>query len=286
MVIQWSKDLEIGVPFVDADHRVLINLLNQVDTCVEEREESMVLGSILNALTHYTEYHFTREEKLMELADYDGVDAHKEVHQQLFHKVRAIFHSFAADPESVAAEDVRDFLSNWLSDHILVQDAGYRDACIDNLAASEAAETIPFIQGNGDQIPFKDLSLLRILLVDDNPNFCRLVRTLLKAVGIENVEVRELPSDGLDYLIRRPADVVLCDWMMDEMTGVKFAEKVRELELPSKIVMMSGLSIKTVKDNSRHVEINDYLEKPIDPQLLLETISRVAFSSTQQANAV
>lgn len=268
------------MPFVDADHRVLINLLNQVDACVQEREETAVLGSILNALSHYTEYHFTREEKLMEMAGYIGVDTHKAVHRKLFHKVRAIFHSFAADPDSVAAEDVREFLNNWLTDHILVQDAGYRSVCIDNFEASKVAQTIPFIQNNGDQVPFQDWNLLRVLLVDDNPNFCRLIRTLLKAVGIENVEVRESPSDGLDYLLKRPADVVLCDWVMDEMTGTEFAEKLRELQVPSKLVMMTGYSVETMQDSTSHVDINAYLEKPVDPQALLETITRVAFSQT------
>lgn len=57
MLVEWSKDLETGVTFVDADHKVLINLLNQVNNCIEEHEDTSVLGSVLDALVEYTDYH-------------------------------------------------------------------------------------------------------------------------------------------------------------------------------------------------------------------------------------
>lgn len=215
LLIEWSKDLEIGVPFVDADHKVLINLLNQVDDCILEQEESTVLGSVLDALVYYTEYHFAREEKLMELAGFFGIDDHKAVHATLFHKVRAIYHSFEADRESVQIEDVRIFLQKWLTSHILIEDIKYRDACLNNQDAAQQAGMVPFIQTNGKNVPFSEWNLLRVLLVDDNPNFCKLVKTILKAVGISNIEVADTPSDGLAMLARRPADVILCtgSWM-------------------------------------------------------------------------
>ncbi len=279
MLIEWSGDLEIGVPFVDADHKVLINILNQVDDCITEQEESTVLGSALEALVSYTEYHFTREEKLMELAGYSNIEEHKAVHAKLFHKVRTIYHSFEADRESINIEDVRSFLKSWLTQHILGEDVKYRNICIDNQEAAHEAGMVPFIQANGSSVPFNEWGFLRVLLVDDNPNFCKLISTILKAVGISNIEVTGSAEDGLALLSRRPADVVLCDWVMDEMTGTEFAAKVEEMNLPSKVVMMTGYSIDTLKNEATDLNIYSYLEKPVNAHNLLDTITRTAFNA-------
>ncbi len=279
MLIEWSKDLEIGVPFVDADHKVLINLLNQVDDCITEQEESTVLGSVLEALVSYTEYHFAREEKLMELANFENIDEHKAVHAQLFHKVRSIYHSFAADHESVQVEDVRSFLQKWLTQHILGEDVKYRDICIDNQDAAHEAGMIPFIQTNDSHVPFNEWGLLRVLLVDDNPNFCKLISTVLKAVGIANIEVTGSAEGGLALLSRRPADVVLCDWVMDEMTGTEFAAKVEEMNLPSKVIMMTGYSIDSLKSKVTTKNISSYIEKPVNARDLLDKITSTAFNA-------
>ena len=279
MLVKWSKDLEIGVPFVDADHKVLINILNQVDDCITEQEETTVLGSVLEALVSYTEYHFAREEKLMELANFENIDEHKAIHAKLFHRVRSIYHSFAADRESVQVEDVRKFLQKWLTQHILGEDVKYRSVCIDNQDAAHEAGMVPFIQSSSDSVPFDEWGLLRVLLVDDNPNFCKLIRTILKAVGISNIEVTGSPEDGLAILSRRPVDVVLCDWVMEEMTGTEFAAKVEEMELPSRVVMMTGYSIDTLKSKVSTKNISYYIEKPVNARELLDTITRTAFNA-------
>lgn len=279
MLITWSKDLEIGVPFVDADHKVLINLLNQVDNCITEQEETTVLGSVLEALVSYTDYHFTREEKLLELAGYSAIDSHKDVHKMLFHKVRAIYHSFFADRESVKVDDVRSFLQSWLTSHILVEDVKYRDACINKAEAAKQAGMIPFIHTNGSHVPFNEWGFLRVLLVDDNPNFGKLVSTILKAVGIANIEVTQTPSEGLALMARRPADVVLCDWVMDEMTGTEFAAKMGEMEIPSRIVMLTGYSVDTLQTKVSSTNISAYLEKPVNAHDLLDVITRTTFNA-------
>ncbi len=47
--IVWTPQLEIGIPFVDADHRVLVKLLNQVDENITAFEDSATLGSVRGA---------------------------------------------------------------------------------------------------------------------------------------------------------------------------------------------------------------------------------------------
>lgn len=276
MFVQWTKNLEIGVPFVDADHKVLIDLLNQVEACIVENEESTVLGSVLDALVEYTEYHFHREEKMMAFSGYADLEQHAQTHRKLSQQVRDVCVNFERDPWSVDPQGVRDFLQNWLVDHIMGHDFAYRDACIVNAeAAQRVGEEVHFHNGfNGGG--FDDWQHLRVMLVDDNPNFRKLIDTVLKAVGIRNVQLVENPADGISRLAKRPADVVLCDWVMDEMNGTEFARQVEELDLPSRVVLMTGYSADILKERSSTMNIAGYLEKPVKARQLLETISRVA----------
>lgn len=275
MFVEWTKDLETGVTFVDADHKVLINLLNQVDDCIEQVEESTVLGSVLDALVEYTDYHFLREEKMMELSGYKGLDAHASIHRALSQQVRNVYTDYQDDPWSVDPETVRNFLQSWLVDHIMGHDFAYRDACVNNIEASRVAGEVHFLNGRGGA-GFSNWDQIRVMLVDDNPNFRKLIHTILKAVGIRNVQMVDKPADGLSRLAQRPADVVLCDWVMDEMNGTEFARKVNEMELPSRVVMMTGYSIDVLQDRSSDINISAYLEKPIKARDLLETISKAA----------
>ncbi len=275
MLIEWSKDLETGVTFVDADHKVLINLLNQVDDCIDENEETTVLGSVLDALVEYTDYHFLREEKMMELCGYTGLGTHKATHRVLSTQVREVYEGFQADPASVRPIDIRDFLQSWLVDHIMGSDFAYRDTCVNDPDAADAAGQVSFLQ-NGK--PFSEWEHIRVMLVDDNPNFRRLIRTILRAVGIKNIQIVESPDEGISRLADRPADVVLCDWVMDDMNGTEFARKVDELQLPTRVVMMTGYSIDVLKERSSDLGVAGYIEKPVKARTLLETISKVAMT--------
>lgn len=275
MFVEWTKKLETGVTFVDADHKVLINLLNQVNDCIDQNEESTVLGSVLDALVEYTDYHFLREEKMMELAGFGGLEAHATIHRALSGQVRTVYTDYQADPWSVDPVSVRDFLQTWLIEHIMGHDFAYRDACVDNNVATQQAGEVHFLNGY-DGKGFSDWAHLRVMLVDDNPNFRRLIETILKAVGVRNLQLVDKPEQGLSRLMQRPADVVLCDWVMDDMNGTEFARKVGEMELPSRVVMMTGYSIDVLRERSSDLNVAGYLEKPIKARTLLETISRAA----------
>lgn len=277
MFVEWTKDLETGVTFVDADHKVLINLLNQVEACMAQNEESTVLGSVLDALVEYTDYHFMREEKMMELSGYQGLEGHASIHRALSQQVRNVNNDFQADPWSVDPVSVRDFLQTWLIEHIMGHDFSYRDACVNNADATHAAGQVNFVNGK-DGGGFSDWEQVRVMLVDDNANFRNLIQTILKAVGIRNLQLVSKPADGLSRLAQRPADVVLCDWVMDDMNGTEFARKVTEMELPSRVVMMTGYSTDVLKERSSDLNIAGYLEKPIKARDLLQAISRAALA--------
>ena len=276
--VTWTNAYKVGVPFVDADHRILVDLINQANACIDKRAESATLASVLGTLFEYTEYHFSREEKLMELSGYDGLAAHKKIHRTLAGQVYYIDQSFRANPENISAMEVRDFLNNWLLEHISGHDFDYRDACLNNKAAREQAGAIRFMEEERIHNGAGDFDGLSVMVVDDNKNFLMLVETMLKALGIRRIQLEASPKKAFDKLIRRPTDLVFCDWVMEEMNGAEFAQQVKNMNLPTKVVLLTGYSIEALQERSSSDAVEGYLEKPITVKGLFDKISSITIN--------
>lgn len=272
--IEWTSDLEIGIGVVDADHKVLVSLLNQVFETVGDREEKATLGSVLNSLVEYTEYHFAREERLQEVAGYGDLDAHRQRHHDLTDQVIDIRTRFEEDPESVHGEEVLRFLRSWLVDHIKGHDMAYRDACIGNEAAIKAAAGISFDyaeQGADEEtIPHVDWARISVLVVEDNKNFQVIIQTILKSLGVRDITIAGNGREGLAALSGKQPDLVLCDWRMETMDGIEFVSQARATGSKSKIIMMSGYSDADVRDRAVAAGVDDFLEKPITARGFLD----------------
>lgn len=276
--IEWTSDLETGIPPVDRDHQVLVALLNQVQATIGDREERAVLGSVLNSLAEYTSYHFAREEKLQEVAGYPGLEDHRRLHGRLSAQVEDIRARYYQDPESVQAEDVLAFLKSWLVDHILKQDMGYREACLSHPEAIAAAEEMRFGEDDGEPEPEQPKPLnwsgLRVLVVEDNRNFQLIIQTILKSLGVRDIRMASSGSEGLEKL-DDSLDLILCDWRMEGMDGLEFVAEARRRGNAGQIIMMSGYSDEDVRDRALRAGVNDFLEKPITARGFMETAAKL-----------
>lgn len=124
-VVLWSDDLSVGIPRLDDHHRRLIDLLNRLDAAVAVEHAPLITGQVLGELVRYVYYHFGEEERLMEAAGYDDLDAHRQSHRIMAEHVRSLECAFDRDPGSVAAAQLHAFLADWLIHHIKNEDARY-----------------------------------------------------------------------------------------------------------------------------------------------------------------
>ncbi len=277
-LVQWNEGLETHIPVIDSDHKILVNLLNQVNACVQAREERFIVSSVLNALVDYTRYHFGREERLQERCGYPGLEQHRKSHLELTGQVDDLRQRFAGDPDQVRANEVEEFLKHWLTDHILDEDFRYREVCADNPEAIAAAEEIMFYETarHGEKRSKAPAwNELGVLVVDDNPNFLKLLRTVLRVAGIRNLQTVESAGEGLERVTRKPPHVVLCDWVMDEMDGGEFARRVRELEIPTKVILVTGFTSEDIRRRAGGLGADGFLEKPFTPFELFQAINEV-----------
>ena len=125
-VLAWSEAYSVGSAMIDSDHRILINLVNQLHDAMETGQSRDVLGSVLNVLAEYVEHHFHREELLMTSIGYPQREAHMASHRDLEKRVRAVRDRWMAGERQVLDDEVMTFLKKWLTEHILRADLAYR----------------------------------------------------------------------------------------------------------------------------------------------------------------
>lgn len=78
-----------------------------------------------------------------------------------------------------------------------------------------------------------------VLIVDDDPNILRLVEKMLKPRGV-NVLVAPRPSEALRICEEQPVDLLISDYAMPEMDGVKLADRILKLRPETSVLLISG----------------------------------------------
>ncbi len=130
------------------------------------------------------------------------------------------------------------------------------------------------------------LESLRVLIVDDEFHIRKIVKAVLQSMNIRDVTEATNGKDAYEQLRipralhgekARRFDFVICDWMMPEMTGIEFLEKVRGERFFEKLPV---LMLTAENDTNKVMKaigqgVNDYVIKPFTAQILEEKLRKV-----------
>jgi hemerythrin len=125
-LMAWTEKLSVGVGVLDADHKRLVAMVNDLYDAVQAGHGKETLGRILNELVEYTKGHFAREEKFFAQTVYPAAAAHKQEHDALTRQVLDVQQKYATGASATLSIDVLHFLKNWLINHIQGSDQKYR----------------------------------------------------------------------------------------------------------------------------------------------------------------
>lgn len=117
-----------------------------------------------------------------------------------------------------------------------------------------------------------------ILLVEDNIVNQKVAVRILENMG-HKVAVAENGEEGVAQYKSSKFDIILMDIQMPKMDGYAATKKIRTLEKKSglriPIVAMTAHAMKGDKEKCLDAGMDDYLAKPINPEQLGKTITRV-----------
>jgi CheY-like chemotaxis protein len=128
----------------------------------------------------------------------------------------------------------------------------------------------------------------KILIVDDDADFVAIVKTILEAKQYTVISASD-PTEGMEKIKTEEPNLLLLDVMMS--TWSDGFEMARELKKDLKykdipILMITGVEEKTgigFKSSAGDPEwmpVNGFLDKPVDPQVLLAEVEKILSKKT------
>ena len=143
------------------------------------------------------------------------------------------------------------------------------------LAAQEASDPAPALDA---LMPRRELGLLRVLLAEDNYVNQLLTVALLKEWGV-TVDVVGDGLQALEALRQNRYDLVLMDIQMPGMDGLTATAQLRKpesgvLDPRVPVVALTAHAMREDRQRCLDAGMDDYLSKPINPDILLEVLHR------------
>ena len=134
--MEWTRELETGIPVIDAQHRRIIDFICSLDEACQTGDKNET-NKVMEGLLNYTVTHFEFEESLQQKAGYQFLKAHQRIHEVFMKKV-ATLRERSAKGENVAPE-LLVLLKNWLASHIKSEDRDYIES-VKLITGSDDAE--------------------------------------------------------------------------------------------------------------------------------------------------
>jgi hemerythrin len=118
---KWTKAHSVFLPEVDAEHRNLFRLAQELQQAMEAGAEAPRIQTLIQSLLGSIEEHFAHEERLMKSSGCESFDWHKEQHDTVRKRAKRFAQRFAAGDAAAAAE-LLECLAHWFKDHIGLTD--------------------------------------------------------------------------------------------------------------------------------------------------------------------
>jgi hemerythrin len=121
MSLTWNERYRVGHDLIDRQHQRLFVLVNDLELKIAagaDRKDSL---DIIQALIDYALLHFSDEEAFMQQIDFENITRHRWLHSEFAGKIADMALEWGQGKE-ITAEQLRDFLTDWLLDHILTED--------------------------------------------------------------------------------------------------------------------------------------------------------------------
>lgn len=116
-----------------------------------------------------------------------------------------------------------------------------------------------------------------ILVVDDFNTMRRIVRSLLKQLGFNNVDEAVDGNDALAKISAKDYALVLSDWNMEPKSGIDLLREVRQTEKHKNmpfILITAESKVENIVE-AKKAGVNQYIVKPFNAKTLKDKLITV-----------
>lgn len=110
----------------------------------------------------------------------------------------------------------------------------------------------------------EELSRIRVLVVDDDVSIGKIIQHSLHNMGIHHVQREDNSVHALEGFMTSPNlyDMIICDWMMPDVTGLMFLKKVRAITPFMPFIMLTAKVTPHDVRTAQEAGVSAYIGKP------------------------
>ncbi len=142
-----------------------------------------------------------------------------------------------------------------------------------------------------DKIVPERLSRLRVLIVDDNPSACEILREPLTALA-SHVDTVASGKAALAAIKEQdatdPYNIVFMDWRMPGLDGLQTSRHIKSdetLKHQPAIILVTAFGREEVREEAERLQLDGFLVKPVTKSMIVDTLVSVFASGGGEAAA-
>src|SRR5689334_12404100 len=113
-----------------------------------------------------------------------------------------------------------------------------------------------------------------VLVLDDEPNFCRILEAKLTKASFDVVTASDGPT-AFRHLLARRFDLILLDLRLADANGLDLLPRIRAIAPATPVLVMTAYEVEGLRDRVLRMGAVDVLYKPFDLNVLAATVQRV-----------
>lgn len=117
--VQWTKALATGIEIMDKQHKIFLELCDNLDQSVVRGKDKSEILSDIQFLEDYARVHFATEKEIMEKNKYPEKEGHLKLHSYFMDEMKVIKKKAEAGETGIKfAKLIKEEVTDWFVIHI------------------------------------------------------------------------------------------------------------------------------------------------------------------------
>lgn len=197
----WNENFDTGIAEVDAQHKQLVFLLNQLAVSLADLTDPVELNEVFEELAAYADYHFKTEEGVWKpyFQDDAWYETHQKIHESFLPRVLQLQERDKGKPVEEVIEDVLKFLTEWLTHHILDDD---KRMALTVHAVDSGVPLAEAKQRSDEEMKGRQKTVIASILASYEDNSAKILKLMKEQAELKRVDetVKAMIEAGLNEI--------------------------------------------------------------------------------------